>query len=72
MNAGAPPAPPLPTPAAPPPPPPPPPGSDPSAPPLTPPSANGVGRGALLSSIQSFNKGKLKKSEIGDRSGPRL
>ncbi|KAA0711991.1 PX domain-containing protein kinase-like protein [Triplophysa tibetana] len=67
MNAGAPPAPPLPTPAAPPPPPPPPPpGTVPSPPSLTPPSANGVGRGALLSSIQSFNKGKLKKSETVD------
>ncbi|XP_051764462.1 PX domain-containing protein kinase-like protein isoform X2 [Ctenopharyngodon idella] len=70
---GAPPAPPLPPPAAaPPPPPPPPPGSEPVPPSLSPPSVNGVGRGALLSSIQSFNKGKLKKSDTVDRSIPRL
>ncbi|KAJ8259881.1 hypothetical protein GJAV_G00174510 [Gymnothorax javanicus] len=31
---------------------------------------NGVGRGALLSSIQSFSKGKLRKAEINDRSDP--
>ncbi|XP_064422314.1 PX domain-containing protein kinase-like protein [Latimeria chalumnae] len=33
-------------------------------------SANGAGRGALLSSIQNFKKGSLKKSEIDDRSTP--
>ncbi|XP_051979938.1 PX domain-containing protein kinase-like protein isoform X2 [Xyrauchen texanus] len=73
-GSGAPPAPPLPPPAAPPPPPPPPPlpGLDPSPPPFTPPSVNGVGRGALLSSIQSFNKGKLKKAETVDLKDPRL
>ncbi|XP_077081656.1 PX domain-containing protein kinase-like protein isoform X2 [Siphateles boraxobius] len=70
---GAPPAPPLPPPAAPPPPPPPPPpGSEPVPPSLSPPGANGVGRGALLSSIQSFNKGKLKKSDTVNHSGPRM
>uniref|UniRef100_A0A8C1T9V8 PX domain containing serine/threonine kinase n=1 Tax=Cyprinus carpio TaxID=7962 RepID=A0A8C1T9V8_CYPCA len=68
-NSGAPPAPPLPPPAA---PPPPPPGNEPVPPSLLPPSANGVGRSALLSSIQSFNKGKLKKSDTVDHSGPRL
>lgn len=72
IPAGAPPAPPLPPPAAAPPPPPPPPGSEPVPPSLSPPSVNGVGRGALLSSIQSFNKGKLKKSDTVDRSIPRL
>ncbi|XP_056303512.1 PX domain-containing protein kinase-like protein isoform X2 [Danio aesculapii] len=56
----------------PPPPPPPPPGIDSNPPSLSPPSANGVGRGALLSSIQSFSKNKLKKAETVDRSGPRL
>uniref|UniRef100_A0A8C1XYQ9 PX domain containing serine/threonine kinase n=1 Tax=Cyprinus carpio TaxID=7962 RepID=A0A8C1XYQ9_CYPCA len=73
-NSGAPPAPPLPPPAAPPPPPPPPPppGNDPVPPSLSPPGGNGAGRGALLSSIQSFNKGKLKKSETVDCSGPRF
>ncbi|XP_067271708.1 PX domain-containing protein kinase-like protein isoform X2 [Pseudorasbora parva] len=71
---GAPPAPPLPPPAAapPPPPPPPPPGIEPVPPPLSPPGANGAGRGALLSSIQSFNKGKLKKADTVDNSTPRL
>ncbi|XP_051977820.1 PX domain-containing protein kinase-like protein isoform X3 [Xyrauchen texanus] len=71
-NSGAPPAPPLPPPAAAPPPAPPPPGLDPSPPPLTPPNANGVGRGALLSSIQSFSKVKLKKAETVDHSVPHL
>uniref|UniRef100_A0A8C1RI08 PX domain containing serine/threonine kinase n=1 Tax=Cyprinus carpio TaxID=7962 RepID=A0A8C1RI08_CYPCA len=61
--------PPLPPPAA---PPPPPPGNEPVPPSLLPPSANGVGRSALLSSIQSFNKGKLKKSDTVDHSGPHL
>uniref|UniRef100_A0A672L459 PX domain-containing protein kinase-like protein n=1 Tax=Sinocyclocheilus grahami TaxID=75366 RepID=A0A672L459_SINGR len=60
-------APPLPPPA-----PPPPPGNEAVPPSLLPPSANGVGRSALLSSIQSFSKGKLKKSETVDRSIPRL
>ncbi|XP_042567632.1 PX domain-containing protein kinase-like protein isoform X2 [Cyprinus carpio] len=68
-GSGAPPAPPLPPPAA---PPPPPPGNEPVPPSLLPPSANGVGRSALLSSIQSFNKGKLKKSDTVDHSGPHL
>uniref|UniRef100_A0A672NKL5 PX domain-containing protein kinase-like protein n=1 Tax=Sinocyclocheilus grahami TaxID=75366 RepID=A0A672NKL5_SINGR len=67
---GSPPAPPLPPPAA--PPPPPPPGNEPVPPSLSPPSGNGTGRSALLSSIQSFNKVKLKKSETVDCSGPRL
>uniref|UniRef100_A0A672KY58 PX domain-containing protein kinase-like protein n=1 Tax=Sinocyclocheilus grahami TaxID=75366 RepID=A0A672KY58_SINGR len=66
-SAGAPLAPPLPPPA-----PPPPPGNEAVPPSLLPPSANGVGRSALLSSIQSFSKGKLKKSETVDRSIPRL
>ncbi|XP_030634527.1 PX domain-containing protein kinase-like protein isoform X4 [Chanos chanos] len=66
-NSGVPTAPP---PPAPPPPPPPPPGSDPGPPSLTPPSVNGVNRGALLSSIQTFSKGKLKKAETNDRSKP--
>uniref|UniRef100_A0A673HXF6 PX domain-containing protein kinase-like protein n=1 Tax=Sinocyclocheilus rhinocerous TaxID=307959 RepID=A0A673HXF6_9TELE len=65
-SAGAPPAPPLPPPA------PPPPGNEAVPPSLLPPSANGTGRSALLSSIQSFSKGKLKKSETVDRSVPRL
>uniref|UniRef100_A0A672L411 PX domain-containing protein kinase-like protein n=1 Tax=Sinocyclocheilus grahami TaxID=75366 RepID=A0A672L411_SINGR len=67
IPAGAPLAPPLPPPA-----PPPPPGNEAVPPSLLPPSANGVGRSALLSSIQSFSKGKLKKSETVDRSVPRL
>lgn len=72
-GSGAPPAPPLPPPAAPPPPPPPPPPGNETVPPsLSPPGANGTGRSALLSSIHSFNKGKLKKSETVDHSGPRL
>uniref|UniRef100_A0A673I412 PX domain-containing protein kinase-like protein n=1 Tax=Sinocyclocheilus rhinocerous TaxID=307959 RepID=A0A673I412_9TELE len=66
IPAGAPPAPPLPPPA------PPPPGNEAVPPSLLPPSANGTGRSALLSSIQSFSKGKLKKSETVDRSVPRL
>ncbi|XP_016115479.1 PX domain-containing protein kinase-like protein [Sinocyclocheilus grahami] len=66
-GSGAPLAPPLPPPA-----PPPPPGNEAVPPSLLPPSANGVGRSALLSSIQSFSKGKLKKSETVDRSIPRL
>lgn len=38
--------------------------------PQAPPSSSGVGRAALLSSIQSFSKGKLKKAETLDRSNP--
>uniref|UniRef100_A0A673HSQ8 PX domain-containing protein kinase-like protein n=1 Tax=Sinocyclocheilus rhinocerous TaxID=307959 RepID=A0A673HSQ8_9TELE len=68
IPAGAPPAPPLPPPTA----PPPPPGNEPVPPSLSPPGGNGAGRSALLSSIQSFNKVKLKKSETVERSGPRL
>uniref|UniRef100_A0A671Q7C2 PX domain-containing protein kinase-like protein n=1 Tax=Sinocyclocheilus anshuiensis TaxID=1608454 RepID=A0A671Q7C2_9TELE len=68
IPAGAPPAPPLPPPAA----PPPPPGNEPVPSSLSPPGGNGAGRSALLSSIQSFNKVKLKKSETVDCSGPRL
>ncbi|XP_016414762.1 PX domain-containing protein kinase-like protein isoform X2 [Sinocyclocheilus rhinocerous] len=67
-GSGAPPAPPLPPPTA----PPPPPGNEPVPPSLSPPGGNGAGRSALLSSIQSFNKVKLKKSETVERSGPRL
>ncbi|KAL4655825.1 PX domain-containing protein kinase-like protein isoform X1 [Arapaima gigas] len=38
-----------------------------------PPAAmNGVGRGALLSSIQSFSRGQLKKAETNDRSNPKI
>uniref|UniRef100_A0A8D3DAL5 PX domain containing serine/threonine kinase n=1 Tax=Scophthalmus maximus TaxID=52904 RepID=A0A8D3DAL5_SCOMX len=64
---------------APPPPPPPPPPLPPpmldssSRPPPLPPSSSdgaGGGRAALLSSIQTFSKGKLKKSESADRSKP--
>ncbi|KAL2091666.1 hypothetical protein ACEWY4_013929 [Coilia grayii] len=60
-----------------PPPPPPPPtpstvlsSCDSGPPPLAPPATCGPGRTALLSSIQSFSKGKLKKSETNDRSNP--
>ncbi|KAL6464832.1 hypothetical protein MHYP_G00271490 [Metynnis hypsauchen] len=56
----------------PPPPPPPPSGSVPGPPSLHPPSVNGEGRGALLSSIQTFSKGRLKKAETNDRSNPHL
>ncbi|XP_036415138.1 LOW QUALITY PROTEIN: PX domain-containing protein kinase-like protein [Colossoma macropomum] len=61
-------------PATPPPPPPPPPpsGSVPGPPPFNPPSVNGEGRSALLSSIQTFSKGRLKKSETNDRSNPHI
>ncbi|TRZ01606.1 hypothetical protein DNTS_022963, partial [Danionella cerebrum] len=63
-----------PLPIAPPPPPPspPPPSSNPTPPSLSPPGASSTGRGALLSSINSFNKGKLKRANTVDRSGPRL
>ncbi|XP_056660267.1 PX domain-containing protein kinase-like protein isoform X2 [Monodelphis domestica] len=62
-----PPAPPLP-PGAPPPPP-----LDVPTPPLCPPpSMNGTSRGALLSSIQNFQKGTLKRAETCDHSAPRI
>ncbi|XP_067907742.1 PX domain-containing protein kinase-like protein isoform X1 [Heterodontus francisci] len=35
-------------------------------------AANGTGRGALLSSIQSFNKGHLKPTDTSDRSIPTI
>uniref|UniRef100_A0AAQ5Y9F8 PX domain-containing protein kinase-like protein n=1 Tax=Amphiprion ocellaris TaxID=80972 RepID=A0AAQ5Y9F8_AMPOC len=60
--------------AAPPPPPPPPPPAmlDSSSPPPLPQSSDGAGggRAALLSSIQTFSKGKLKKADTVDRSQP--
>lgn len=57
----------------PPPPPPPPPSSGiESGPPSLHPSVNGKGRSALLSSIQSFSKGRLKKAETIDRSNPHI
>ncbi|KAK3536501.1 hypothetical protein QTP86_013831 [Hemibagrus guttatus] len=58
----------------PPPPPPPPPalGIESVPPSLHPPSVNGKGRSALLSSIQAFSKGQLKKSETKDRSNPHI
>lgn len=58
----------------PPPPPPPPPslGIEPGLPSLHPPSVNGNGRSALLSSIQTFSKGRLKKAETKDRSSPHI
>ncbi|XP_007229647.3 PX domain-containing protein kinase-like protein isoform X1 [Astyanax mexicanus] len=59
-------------PPPPPPPPPPPSGSDPSPPPLHPPTINGEGRSALLSSIQTFSKGRLKKADTQDRSNPHI
>jgi hypothetical protein len=37
-----------------------------------PPSGSDPGRGALLDSIQGFSKGKLKKAETVDKSGPVL
>ncbi|XP_023655405.1 PX domain-containing protein kinase-like protein isoform X1 [Paramormyrops kingsleyae] len=57
-----------------PPPPPPPPPAPPNEPGRTPPlpAVNGTGRGALLSSIQTFSKGKLKRAEINDRSIPKI
>ncbi|XP_059184375.1 PX domain-containing protein kinase-like protein isoform X1 [Centropristis striata] len=57
----------------PPPPPPPPPALDSSScppPPLSSSDGAGGGRSALLSSIQSFSKGKLKKAETVDHSKP--
>uniref|UniRef100_A0A7N4PLB5 PX domain-containing protein kinase-like protein n=1 Tax=Sarcophilus harrisii TaxID=9305 RepID=A0A7N4PLB5_SARHA len=57
----------------PPPAPPPLPPMDAPTPPLfPPPAADGSGRGALLSSIQNFHKGTLKKVETCDHSGPRI
>ncbi|XP_036386299.1 PX domain-containing protein kinase-like protein isoform X1 [Megalops cyprinoides] len=61
-----------PTTGIPPPPPPPPPSEPAQVPTPPPPSVNGVGRGALLNSIQTFSKGKLKKAETNDRSNPCL
>lgn len=56
----------------PPPPPPPPPTLDipPCPPPLSSSNGSGGGRTALLSSIQAFSKGKLKKADTVDRSKP--
>ncbi|XP_038551566.1 PX domain-containing protein kinase-like protein isoform X1 [Micropterus salmoides] len=58
--------------APPPPPPPPPPtlSSSSCPPPLSSSDGAGGGRNALLSSIQTFSKGKLKKAETTDRSKP--
>lgn len=42
------------------------------APEPTPPPAKTGERGALLNSIESFTKGKLKKTVTKDRSGPFL
>ncbi|XP_070193704.1 PX domain-containing protein kinase-like protein isoform X2 [Littorina saxatilis] len=68
--------PPPPAPAAPPPPPPPGPAAPrPPPPAAAPPSGGGGGgggRGALLSSISGFSKGKLKKATTNDRSVPKV
>ncbi|KAJ1069187.1 hypothetical protein K5549_000498 [Capra hircus] len=63
----------------PPPPPPPPPAAAPSPPvsteapsQLPPQAVNGVSRGALLSSIQNFQKGTLRKAETCDHSAPKI
>ncbi|XP_062842392.1 PX domain-containing protein kinase-like protein [Trichomycterus rosablanca] len=56
----------------PPPPPPPPLGMESVPPPLHPPSVNGEGRSALLSSIQTFSKGRLKKAETVDHCKPHV
>ncbi|ERE88415.1 PX domain-containing protein kinase-like protein [Cricetulus griseus] len=63
----------------PPPPPPPPPPAGPSTTsgtempvPLLPQDMNGVNRGALLSSIQNFQKGTLKKAKTCDHSAPKI
>lgn len=37
-----------------------------------PPSVNGKSRSALLSSIQTFSKGRLKKADTNDRSSPHI
>ncbi|KAK2861685.1 hypothetical protein Q5P01_001218 [Channa striata] len=63
-------APPPPPPPAPPPPPMFPTSSSSCPPPLSSSDGAGGGRTALLSSIQSFSKGKLKKAETADRSQP--
>lgn len=42
-----------------------------SAPPL-PKASNDSARNALLGSISGFNKGKLKKCETVDKSGPKI
>ncbi|KAL4226568.1 hypothetical protein ACF0H5_014553 [Mactra antiquata] len=78
----APPAPPPPSSGAPPPPPPamgagsvpppPPSGAPPPPPPSSAPPPPSGGRGALLSSITGFSKGKLKKATTVDKSGPKL
>lgn len=39
---------------------------------LLPQAVNGVSRGALLSSIQNFQKGTLKKAETCDHSAPKI
>uniref|UniRef100_A0A8C4ZFX2 PX domain containing serine/threonine kinase n=1 Tax=Gadus morhua TaxID=8049 RepID=A0A8C4ZFX2_GADMO len=57
---------------APPPPPPAPPAPPGCQPPPLPSSNGGAGRGALLSSIQGFSKGHLKKTETQDHSRPLL
>lgn len=57
------------------PPPPPPPGPPPPGPPAPPPPAprpSNAGRGGLLSSIEGFSKGKLKKAVTVDKSKPLL
>uniref|UniRef100_A0A2K6G8S1 PX domain-containing protein kinase-like protein n=1 Tax=Propithecus coquereli TaxID=379532 RepID=A0A2K6G8S1_PROCO len=66
--------------ALPPPPPPPPPPPAAPLPPtsteapaqLSPQAVNGVSRGALLSSIQNFQKGTLRKTETCDHSAPKI
>ncbi|KAL0600967.1 PX domain-containing protein kinase-like protein [Plecturocebus cupreus] len=39
---------------------------------LSPQAVNGVSRGALLSSIQNFQKGTLRKAETCDHSAPKI
>lgn len=63
----------------PPPPPPPPPPAAPLPPSSTevatqpqPQAVNGMSRGALLSSIQNFQKGTLRKAETCDHSAPKI
>lgn len=51
---------------------PPPPLSQPPEPRPQPPPAHSGKRGALLSSIETFSKGKLKKAETNDRSAPKI
>ena len=50
--------------------PPPPPSADPPVPPVDRPPTEK--RGALLSSIEGFTKGKLKKAVTNDRSAPKV